>query len=89
MESAVDTAKETVSDTAQKFAGAASSMRETMTGGTGERARAPTMNEPKSTIYIGNLFFDVTENDLSKELSRFGTVKKVRLMRDARGLSKG
>jgi nucleolin len=44
---------------------------------------------PKPTIYIGNLFFDVTENDLVKELARFGTITKCRLMRDSRGLSKG
>jgi RNA recognition motif-containing protein len=48
-----------------------------------------TVVEPKSTIYIGNLFFDVTENDLVKELSRFGTITKCRLIRDSRGLSKG
>jgi nucleolin len=44
---------------------------------------------PKPTIYIGNLFFDVTENDLVKELARFGTITNCRLMRDSRGLSKG
>lgn len=48
-----------------------------------------TLVEPKSTIYIGNLFFDVTENDLVKELTRFGTITKCRLIRDSRGLSKG
>lgn len=48
-----------------------------------------TLVEPKSTIYIGNLFFDVTENDLIKELARFGTITKCRLIRDSRGLSKG
>lgn len=45
--------------------------------------------EPKPTVYIGNLFFDVTENDLNKEFSRFGTIQNTRLIRDARGLSKG
>ena len=44
---------------------------------------------PKPTVYVGNLFFDVTENDLTKEFGRYGDVKKVRLIRDARGLSKG
>lgn len=46
-------------------------------------------SKPKETIYIGNLFFDVTENDLMKEVSRFGKVEKLRIMRDPRGLSKG
>ena len=44
---------------------------------------------PKPTVYVGNLFFDVTENDLGKEFGRYGEVKKTRLIRDARGLSKG
>jgi hypothetical protein len=46
-------------------------------------------NPPKPCIYIGNLFFDITEEDLSKEMARFGQVTSVRLMRDSRGLSKG
>lgn len=44
---------------------------------------------PKSTIYVGNLFFDVTEVMLQKEFSKFGSIDNVRLIRDARGLSKG
>ena len=51
--------------------------------------RIEQVNEPKRTLYVGNLFFDVTENDLTKEFSRFGTLKGVRLLRDSRGLSKG
>lgn len=47
------------------------------------------ITQPKPTVYIGNLFFDVTEDDLSRELSRFGKIKKLRLLRDSRGLSKG
>lgn len=46
-------------------------------------------NSPKETVYVGNLFFDVTEEDLKREMSRFGAVRKCRLMRDSRGLSKG
>ena len=45
--------------------------------------------QPKPTIYVGNLFFDVTENDLAKEFGKFGAVKNTRLIRDSRGLSKG
>lgn len=45
--------------------------------------------QPKPTVYVGNLFFDVTENDLQKEFARFGTIKNVRLIKDVRGLSKG
>jgi len=45
--------------------------------------------EPKKTLYIGNLFFDVTETDVVKEFARFGTVTKCKIVRDSRGLSKG
>ncbi len=51
--------------------------------------RAPTINEPKATVYVGNLFFDITENDLQTEFKRFGPIDKARIMRDTRGLSKG
>lgn len=56
-------------------------------GTTDERSHR--ISEAKPTIYLGNLFFDVTEDDLSRELARFGTIRKCRLMRDSRGLSKG
>jgi RNA recognition motif-containing protein len=45
--------------------------------------------DKKATLYIGNLFFDVTETDLVKEFSRFGTVARCKIVRDSRGLSKG
>lgn len=44
---------------------------------------------PKPTIFVGNLFFDVAENDLEKEFTRFGRLKNVKIIRDSRGLSKG
>ncbi|KIV90330.1 hypothetical protein PV10_07643 [Exophiala mesophila] len=49
----------------------------------------PGLFAPKPTIYIGNLFFDVTESDLVKEFTRFGTVSGAKIIRDSRGLSKG
>ena len=56
---------------------------------TRDAGRQERISVPKETIYVGNLFFDVTEEDLKRELSRFGPVQKCRLMRDGRGLSKG
>lgn len=44
---------------------------------------------PKPSVYVGNLFFDVTEGDLQKEFGRFGEIKNLRLIKDVRGLSKG
>lgn len=93
VQSAIESATESVSDAASAVADTASRA----VGGDGYRQSrsheigglSGNPREPKSTVYIGNLFFDVTENDLVKELARFGTVTKCRLMRDARGLSKG
>jgi nucleolin len=44
---------------------------------------------PSNHLYVGNLFFDVTEEDLKREFSRFGHVEKVTMIYDGRGLSKG
>jgi len=44
---------------------------------------------PSTGIYVGNLLFDVTANDLTKEFSPFGTIKSAIIASDARGLSKG
>jgi len=90
---AVEAVKETVSNVAE----GASNIARNVTGmgrnasDSNDRPRVSdaSFTEPKSTIYIGNLFFDVTENDLMKELSRFGNIIKCRLIRDSRGLSKG
>jgi nucleolin len=83
---AAETVKETARGTYQSATGFASARSEDSAA-----RRAPREGSliPKPTIYIGNLFFDVTENDLVKELARFGTITKCRLMRDSRGLSKG
>lgn len=45
--------------------------------------------DPANTLYVGNLFFDVTEDALKREMERFGTVKSIKLIHDGRGLSKG
>ena len=44
---------------------------------------------PKETVYIGNLFFDVTAEDLKNELQRYGPVASTRIVYDSRGLSRG
>jgi nucleolin len=45
--------------------------------------------EPKETIYVGNLFFDVTAEDLKRQMEKYGTVLNARIIHDNRGLSKG
>lgn len=44
---------------------------------------------PTSSIYVGNLLFDITANDLSREFEQYGEVKSSTIATDARGLSKG
>ncbi|POS85237.1 hypothetical protein EPUL_002042, partial [Erysiphe pulchra] len=44
---------------------------------------------PNPNIYVGNLVFHVTEDDLKKEFSSFGPIKNAIIAVDSRGLSKG
>ncbi len=53
-------------------------------------ARGPKEPSPPSEqVYIGNLFFNVTEEDLSNHMGKFGEIKNVKVLYDARGMSKG
>lgn len=92
----MDTVHEKVQDATEAASGvasyaAASASDLTGTGQTGQQSPqgGDQSFEPKPTIYVGNLFFDVTENDLVKAFSEFGKISRARLVRDARGLSKG
>lgn len=44
---------------------------------------------PNNSIYVGNLQFDVTEEDLKREFAEFGNVKSALIATEPRGLSKG
>ncbi|KAL8644652.1 MAG: hypothetical protein Q9210_007145 [Variospora velana] len=44
---------------------------------------------PSTTVYVGNLFFDVREEDLRREFEKLGAIESVKLIMDNRGLSKG
>lgn len=44
---------------------------------------------PTSTIYVGNLLFDITASDLQREFGKFGTILSTDIAADNRGLSKG
>ncbi|EEH33765.2 nucleic acid-binding protein [Paracoccidioides lutzii Pb01] len=44
---------------------------------------------PNETIYIGNLFFEVTADDLKRDMSKFGNILAVRIVYDNRGMSRG
>lgn len=47
------------------------------------------MTEPKETVFMGNLFFDVTAEDMRRRMEKFGVVQQVYIVRDNRGISKG
>ena len=44
---------------------------------------------PTPILYIGNLFFEVTTQQIEQEFSRYGRIANSRIVSDARGLSKG
>jgi len=45
--------------------------------------------EKSTTVYVGNLFFDISESELVKEFTQFGAINRCKVIRDDRGLSKG
>jgi RNA recognition motif-containing protein len=44
---------------------------------------------PTTGVYVGNLLFDITGEDLQREFGQYGNVKSTVVATDARGLSKG
>jgi hypothetical protein len=44
---------------------------------------------PSRGIYVGNLYFDITEARLEAEFKKAGEIEKVNIVRDGRGFSKG
>ena len=89
--SAIEGVKSTASNVIEGTQSAASQAAQAVSGSTPRGSSGSSYNpqEPKTTVYVGNLFFDVTENDLIKEFARFGDINTCKVMRDARGLSKG
>ncbi|KAJ4345255.1 uncharacterized protein N0V89_011385 [Didymosphaeria variabile] len=44
---------------------------------------------PNNTVYVGNLYYEVTADQLKRVFGRFGEVDSVRVIYDNRGLSRG
>lgn len=84
---------ETVKDTAESLgaaAGFASSAGNDVGGASQQAGRADEVPAERSTtIYVGNLFFDVRPEDLRREFERAGPVVNSKVIMDQRGLSKG
>ncbi|KAL8986874.1 MAG: hypothetical protein Q9177_003868 [Variospora cf. flavescens] len=87
------TVGELASAAAETTREAASNAYEALAGlpGTGDRNLTLTRPEvpPSTTVYVGNLFFDVREEDLRREFEKLGAIESVKLILDNRGLSKG
>ncbi|CAI6271597.1 unnamed protein product [Periconia digitata] len=54
-----------------------------------QRANTFIQADPNNTLYIGNLFYEVTTDQIQRVFSRFGEVKDVKIAFDNRGLSRG
>lgn len=75
---------------AAESVGAAASTARSYVAGAGESSIRPRPDAPESnTVYVGNLFFDVTAEDLRNEFAKAGNVENVKIIYDQRGLSKG
>jgi RNA recognition motif-containing protein len=46
-------------------------------------------NEPNNVVYVGNLYYEVTADQIKRVFSRFGEVDNVKIVFDNRGLSRG
>lgn len=95
IDTAIDKVTQVAAEAAQTVTGSASIAEDISAAATPksqemrETSRDPSSIPPVSSIYIGNLFFDVTLEDLRREFSRFGQIIDTSIIRDARGLSKG
>ncbi|KAI4272802.1 MAG: hypothetical protein LQ337_005047 [Flavoplaca oasis] len=89
-ESAADRVKESASNAFDAIAGSSASSEPSRGTFGGSSARQANFDTPPSTnVYVGNLFFDVREDDLRKKFEECGTIESVKLIMDNRGLSKG
>ncbi|KAF3001995.1 hypothetical protein E8E13_008047 [Curvularia kusanoi] len=53
-----------------------------------ERRSRP-QNAPNKTLYVGNLYYEVTADQIKRVFGRFGEVENVKIVFDNRGLSRG
>ncbi|KAL1794930.1 hypothetical protein ACET3X_006746 [Alternaria dauci] len=53
------------------------------------RPRTPRSTTPNNMLYIGNLYYEVTAEQLKRVFSKFGDVQSTKIVYDNRGLSRG
>ena len=92
-ESILEKTAEQASATADSFKSAARTAGETLTGAAQSLGEAAGLKidkpELSKSVYVGNLFFDVTGEDLRQEFEKAGPVIDTKIIMDPRGLSKG
>lgn len=44
---------------------------------------------PNNVLYVGNLYYEVTADQIKRVFSRFGEIENVKIVFDNRGLSRG
>ncbi|KAL8828878.1 MAG: hypothetical protein Q9191_002330 [Dirinaria sp. TL-2023a] len=91
VKSTADSVTYRAAQAASGVAAAASGAASQLTGSSSvpQEGSPESMGRNKKTVYVGNIFFDVKEAALEQEFSKAGQVESVKIIRDARGLSKG
>jgi len=89
--SAVKTVKEKAQDTFERVAPASASFGPGSEGRTERRSEVGsfTAPQPSKILYIGNLYFEATAEQLEEEFRQFGPIINVKIATDPKGLSKG
>ena len=91
-ERATDSVRSAAQTASETFTGATQSLADVAgMGSLGSQASGAGFDVPTSSnvVYVGNLFFDVKEEDLQNEFARAGRVVNAKIITDSRGLSKG
>ncbi|OJD30950.1 nucleic acid-binding protein [Diplodia corticola] len=86
--SALDTASEAVSAVGAAAASAASAAFGTEPA-QDDKKQFVGDNDSQTILYVGNLFYQTTEDQLRQEFSRFGNLVKTTIIRDPVGMSRG
>ena len=55
----------------------------------GGRLSSTTPPTPTNMVYIGNLYYEVTEEQLKRVFGRFGSILSTKIVFDNRGMSRG
>ena len=91
VESAANSVRSATQSVTESVTGAAQGLSSAAGFGSlkSEAGTAPPSEETSTTVYVGNLFFDVKAEDLEREFAKAGPVASAKIIMDPRGLSKG